>query len=285
MLAVRERLLGLLPRELYAALEAGGMEEAEEIRLRRGYPPSLLVGGREKGIGKEAVGEREIAFILDRASQSSLHWVQSQLLGGFVQAGAGIRLGVCGSFTEKGIPAVGELSSLSIRLPRELRGIGAEVMGALWPFESSVLIISPPGGGKTSFLRELIRKASESGKRVCLCDERCEVAAMWGGKSSFELGPCTDVLSGMEKSKAIIMLLRAMNPEIIALDEISAETDGPAMEQAISCGAYIIATAHGRSLEEIRARPYYENLLNKGLFQKAVIISGRSKRSYEVKDI
>ena len=108
---------------------------------------------------------------------------------------------------------------------------------------------------------------------------------MWSGKSSFDLGPCTDVLSGTEKSKGIIMLLRAMNPEIIALDEISAETDGPALEQAISCGAHIVATAHGRSLEEIKKRPHYIRLFEKGVFQKAVVISGRIKRCYEVLEI
>ncbi len=285
MLRVQERLHQLLPRDMLVSALGRGLERAEEIRLRMGYPASLLVEGREESLGGKEVDEQDIAFVLDRASRSSLHSVQSQLGQGFIQAGFGIRLGVCGCFGETGIGSLRDVSSLAVRLPHELRGIGAGAMERLKPFDCSVLIISPPGGGKTSFLRELIRCASLSGQRVSLCDERGEVAAMWQGRSSFDLGPMTDVLSGTEKRKGIMMLLRAMNPRIIALDEISAEADGPALEQAICCGAHIFATAHGAGVEEIKRRRHYRRLIDDGLFQKAVIISGRDKRHYQVVDI
>lgn len=285
MYCVQERLNGLLPGGILEAIGRENMNEAEELRLRRGYSPSLLIGGREKSLRAETVGAEDISFVLDRASRSSIHSVQSQLRRGFIQAGAGIRIGVCGAYTENGLGSGADISSLAIRLPKELKGIGKEAIDALHPFDSSVLIISPPGGGKTSFLREFIRRASEAGRRVSLCDERGEVAALWHGKNSFDLGPCTDVLSGLDKAEAIIMVLRAMNPELIALDEVSAGSDAFALEQAISCGANIIATAHGRNVEEIKRRPHYRKLLEQGMFEKAVIISGTGERSYEVVDL
>jgi len=285
MPGVQQRLRELLPQSILATADIRFLEGAEEIRLRMGLAPSVLISGRERNIINTGITERDIAYVLDRASRSSLHSVSTQLRQGFLQAGFGIRLGVCGSFTEGTLGNANEINSLAIRLPHELRGIGDKAIEKLKPFHCSVLIISPPGGGKTSFLREIIRVSSESGQRVSLCDERGEVAALWRGRTSFDLGPRTDVLSGVEKSRGIMMLLRSMNPNIIAVDEISAEADGPALEQAFCCGAYIYATAHGSGLEEIKKRPHYKRLLEEGLFQRAVIITGSDSRNYSVEDI
>lgn len=282
---VRTRLRELLPTDMLGAFSAVDLESAEEIRLRLGFRPGILTGGRERSRGARAVEERDIAYVLDRASRSSLHAVSRELAAGYIQAGQGIRLGICGVYAEGGQGSMREISSLALRIPHELRGIGAEAIERLRPFDRSVLIISPPGGGKTSFLRELIRCASESGRRISVCDERGELAALWRGRSSFDLGPHTDVLSGREKSEGIINLLRSMNPEIIALDEISAERDGTAMEQAVSCGACIYATAHGLSVEALSKREHYRHMFEQKLFQKAVIISGRDKREYEVVEL
>ncbi len=289
MLPAWERLLEILPgsiRTELVGIEKTMLLRAEEIRLRLFHPPTLLLPEGERKMGKEPVGEAEIAHVLDRASRSSLHSVQRELRQGFISAGGGIRLGVCGTVSGNGATeGIRDVSSLAIRIPHEVRGAGEEIMDRLKPFDSSVLIISPPGGGKTTFLRELIRVASDSGKRVCLCDERGEVAASWRGKPGFELGEHTDILSGAPKAEGIMMLLRAMNPQIIALDEISASADAGALEQALCCGAEVFATAHGRSLEELKRRRHYKALLDMGLFKKAVIISGRGRRCYEVVDI
>lgn len=134
-------------------------------------------------------------------------------------------------------------------------------------------------------MREMIRLASESGKRVSLCDERCEVAAMSAGKSAFDLGPTTDVLSGVGKAEGIMMLLRSMNPHIIALDEISSSSDLPALEQAACCGVAVVATAHASGVEEMIKRPYYRGVLDLGLFEKAVVIEPGERRRYKVVEL
>ena len=289
MLRTEQRLREILPERifsLFSSLERGKKERVEELRLRLGASPGIILPDGAACVGGAAVTETEIAHILDRASRSSLHSVQRELRQGFINASGGIRIGVCGMAAGgTAIEAIRDVSSLAIRIPHELRGAGAEIMNDLRPFNNSVLIVSPPGVGKTSFLRELIREASENGRRVCLCDERGEVAAMWRGRASFSLGTNTDVLSGVPKAEGIIMLLRSMNPQIIALDEISAAADAEALEQAAYCGCTIFATAHGRNVEELARRRHYANLLNMGMFEKAVVISPGEKRHFEVVDI
>lgn len=276
--------LELVPEGIRKSLESLGERErrrAEEIRLRTGFPAGVLLPEGERRLGN-AVTAGDIAHVLDRASRSSLHAVQHELRRGFLCARGGLRIGVCGTMAGE---TLRDYSSLALRLPHEVRGAGAEIMGELRPFESSILIISPPGGGKTTFLRELIRNASESGRRVSLCDERGEVAAMWQGRAAFDLGPCTDVLSGAPKAEGVMALLRAMNPQIIALDEISAGADGAALEQAASCGAAVFATAHGAGVEEVRRRPHYARIFEMGIFQKAVVIGADARRSYRVVEL
>lgn len=258
---------------------------AEELRLRTGVLPALLLPEGEKFFGEKETSRNDLAYILDRASRSSLHAVAGELRQGFISARKGIRIGVCGKVGPTGIESFQDVSSLAIRLPHEVRGAGKDIIEKLFPFDRSVLVISPPGGGKTTFLRELIRSASESGKRVALCDERGELAAMWRGKSSFDLGCHTDVLSGALKAEGITMLMRSMNPQIIAVDEISAQADIESIGQAALCGAVLFASVHGSDLKEMRKRPKLRELLSSGIFQRAVIISGRERRHYEVVEI
>lgn len=277
--------LALLPEGIAAPLR--GLAPAqrcrgEEIRLRLGFPPSVAMPEGERSLGALPVTAADIAHVLDRASRSSLHAVQHELRQGFITAAGGLRIGVCGTVAGESIR---DFSSLAIRLPHEVRGAGGEIMDALEPFTGSVLIISPPGGGKTTFLRELIRRASCAGARVSLCDERGEVAAVWQGRAAFDLGPHTDILSGVNKSEGIMMLLRAMNPDIIALDEVSAVADMAALEQAQSCGAAVYATAHGSGVEELRRRGCWARLLGAGMFHRAVLIEKGAERSYKLVDL
>ncbi len=275
----------LLPERLRHSLKDAPKDvvsKAEEIRLRTGVKPSLLLPGGEITFADTETVWNELAYVLDRASKSSLHSVARELKNGYISAESGIRIGVCGRFTTGGIESFQDVSSIAIRIPHEIRGVGEETIKALAPYESSVLVVSPPGGGKTTFLRELIRVASESGKRVAVCDERNEIAAMRKGRTAFDLGKRTDVLCGAGKAEGIIMLMRSMNPEIIAVDEIAASDDVKAIEQAAGCGASIFASVHGSDMKELKKRPALNELLMLGIFRRAVIISGREKHSYDL---
>ena len=152
--------------------------------------------------------------------------------------------------------------------------------------QGSVLILSPPGYGKTTFLRECIRQLSDSGKRVSVADERGELAAVHRGVPQFDLGKASDIMSGVPKAQAVMMLLRAMNPQIIAMDEISSPEDVEAAETASGCGVRLIATAHAADKSELYRRPVYKRLLELGVFKNTVVIENRcGRRSYSYEEL
>jgi len=152
--------------------------------------------------------------------------------------------------------------------------VGAGARAAETVMEESVLIVSPPGGGKTTFLRELVRLTSLRGRRVSLLDERGELAAVWEGAPQFDLGPCTDILTGAEKAEGATMLLRAMNPEIVAMDELATASDAEAVLALCGCGVRVFATAHGTDKSALE-RPALRPLREAGAFHWIVQITGR----------
>ena len=145
-------------------------------------------------------------------------------------------------------------------------------------------MLSPPGGGKTTALRELIRLLSDSGLRCAVADERNELAASDMGQAQFDLGTHSDVLTGVNKAQAAIMLLRGMNPQIVAMDEITRREDAEAIRELYGCGVGLLASAHAVSPEDMRCRSLYRELLDGEIFARLLIISSRDgRRSYEVR--
>lgn len=277
----------LLPDALRrAALELPECDRAaaEEIRLRAGREVTVLLPDGERALRRGVRADsRDMSAVLERATCSSVHSVEHELRRGFVSAAHGVRVGVCGTLAGGERVGMRNLSSVCIRVPRQVRGAGAGAAAALAGARASVLILSPPGGGKTTFLRELVRASSDAGVRVALCDERGEVAAVWCSQPQFDVGRCTDVLTGADKSEGCMLLLRSMNPQVIALDEITEARDVQAIEAAANCGVRVYATAHAAGVDELRRRPLYRRLLEVRAFDAAVVISGAgARRRYEV---
>ena len=288
---IMEAALRLLPEDLRrAARDSGLLEHAEEIRLRIGREAGILAEGGERGLmpGRR-VTAGDMSRVLEAATQASAYSAVDKLRRGFITVQGGVRVGVCGTaVTENGrITALREPSSAAIRLPREVKGCAEGVVKALGGLDgSSVVLISPPGGGKTTLLRELVRLCSENGCRVALADERGEVAGVWQGVPQLDVGGHTDVLTGGNKAETAMLLLRSMNPQMLAMDEITAPEDITACETAANCGVHILATVHGGSISDLRTRPLHRSLLERGVFQYAVMIKGtRGKRGYEVLEL
>ncbi len=280
-----ESYLSVLPPELCAGLRALPAQERtalQEIRLRCGHLASCLIAGRERiipcGTRGYYVEPACLEAIVNRATGYSRYASGEQLRQGFLTLPGGHRLGLCGQavYGDGGVRSLRELTSVNLRIAGRHRDSGRQACDYIKRHPASTLIAGPPGCGKTSLLRELIRAVSDGmDMRVGVADERFELAACHGGLPGFDLGRLTDVLSGARKHEAIYMLLRTMNPDWIAVDEITEERDVDALLRSSFCGVRILATAHVFSRADLTARPLYARMCSLGLFENLILMDKR----------
>ena len=287
-----EMACALLPRRLReAALAMEEKEHVEELRLRRGERLTLTTPEGEVPVSGTRITGEDLEAVLDIATGCSRYTASSSLRQGYLTAEGGFRIGVCGTAVlERGeVSLYRDLSSLNIRIPREQLGLADRVLPTLLAGGrlESTLVISPPGGGKTTLLRDLVRALSdEKNLRVSLVDERGELAAIHRGVPQLQVGRHTDVLDACPKALAIPTLLRTMNPQVIAVDEVAVAGDVAALEQAAGAGVVLLATVHGAGVEDLARKPLLAGMLGLGLFRKAVRIGRLGEgRWYTVEDL
>ncbi len=255
-------------------------ERAQELRLRLGQTAAVTTDRGEIALTGVRVNGELLSAVLANATGQAVYAAQDMLRAGFLTLPGGHRLGICGRgiYKDGGLWTVREISSLNLRFARAVTGCANQAADHLWQHPASTLIVGPPCAGKTTLLRDLIRQMSDRfGWRVCVADERLELAACLDGMPQFDLGRRTDVLSGVRKAEAIEMLLRTMNPQWIAVDEITAVEDAQTLLRGSYCGVRFLATAHAYSPSELRQRPLYRQLTESGLFENLVTI--RSDRT------
>lgn len=267
---IRSGILDYIPSKIRRRLFNINLDEAREIRISPGKPVSIYfndgcyyINARENlsRIPNNAVraAKSDIEEAMELASKSSVYSVRDEIRNGFITISGGHRIGITGTaVTEDGkIGFLKDISGLNYRLAREVIGAADKIIGKIMSDDLSVkntLIISPPGAGKTTMLRDIARQLSYHGIRVSIVDERREIAAMCEGRSSFDLGFSTDILEGASKADGMLMMLRSMSPDVIITDEIGRTEDIAAIEKIINSGVKIITTVHGKNRNQLLHR-------------------------------
>lgn len=300
-----EELWNIFPVHLRDFVSEGFRQpqRPEEIRMRIGQPLLLSQGSRElfwdKPSGKLTgsmegayrVSEGDIREVVLHISKYSLYAFEEELRAGFMTVQGGHRIGIAGrAVCEKGsIRTIRQISFLNIRIAGERKGCADPVMPYLRAGQPvfNTLIVSPPGVGKTTLLRDCLRQLSAGdgkhpGLKVGVVDERSELAACYLGQPQNDLGPRTDVMDGCPKSEGMLLLLRSMSPQVIGVDELGGEADFAAVEYALHCGTRILGTLHGESMAELKLKPHLSRWLSQGFFERYLLIRRKGKEEREL---
>lgn len=297
-----DRILSILPKKIRRALMKAGpdYDKLTELRLRINEPLILKYSSREHFLTEEGFGNdkksalfitaEDIRETIDYISNYSLYAYEDEVRQGFITVQGGHRIGLAGQVVlENGrVRNVKYISFLNIRLSHERKGCAAGVIPYI--VENGrllhTLIISPPGCGKTTLLRDIVRILSDGagdleGMTVGVVDERSEIAACYMGTPQNDVGIRTDILDCCPKAEGMLMLIRSMSPAVIAVDEIGSHEDIDAISYVINCGCSMIATVHGDSIDDIRNKPVLRKLVEERVFDRYIIL-GSGKHVFRV---
>ncbi len=285
-----ERLFPMHLREAAKKLEK--IQDLEEIRVRIGQPLFLYTSQKELVLAGNTflesqkqqlpknvyrMTEQDILEIQNYISDYSLYAWQEELRNGFLTVQGGHRIGLSGSTSnhEGKIKGLSYLTFFNIRIARERFGCADGMIPYIKKEPNTIyntLLVSAPAMGKTTLLRDCIRRLSYDGMKMAVVDERLEISASYHGIPQNDMGPRTDVLDGCNKPEGIRMLLRAMSPQVIAVDELGTEQDFIAVEEAAYSGCKVIGTVHAGSIKELQQKSVLKKWCEAELFERFILI-------------
>lgn len=226
-------------------------------------------------------------------TEYSLHSYKNNINAGFFTIKGGHRIGVVGScvydeLNPKKIQSIKEISSLNIRVARQIKGVATNLVKEIYSQNiTSTLIVGAPATGKTTLLRDISCSLSNITNRilpyptkVALIDERGELASVYQGVAQNDIGILTDVYDGYKKGDGMNFAIKTMSPDVILIDEISTQSDMDSIRASLNSGVSIIATTHAKNERELYSKKPIYRLLCEGAFENIIYLN--SKNSYKI---
>ena len=295
----REQLLKIFSRNIRGALSQTGIdfEQVQEIRLRIRAPLFICYKNREYYVTRDGrisqslreayqVSRQDLRETIELIGSYSLYAYEDEIRQGFITIQGGHRIGLAGKTVTEGetVRSMKYISFLNIRLAHEVKGCADQILPYIMQHGKvmQTLIVSPPRCGKTTLLRDLVRQISNGteqreGITVGVVDERSEIGACYMGEPQNELGIRTDVLDCCPKAKGMMMLIRTMSPQVIAIDEVGSREELEAIEYASNCGCKMIATIHGSSMEDVKQKPVLRRMIEEKMFERYVFLDSHGQ--------
>lgn len=281
------QMLPLLPAALSAPLSRlrqAEQDDITEIRLRIGRSMHVYLRGTERVVTQSgqlaaepasgcAVTRQMLDTVLQNICTHSLHACQHAIRQGYVTAAGGCRVGLCGTavMQEGRLETVRAVSGMNIRIASARTGCAEELYRRICGKNGGVLVCGVPGSGKTTVLRDLARLLGAK-HRVCVMDERGELAAVQNGIPQFDIGAQTDVFDGYPKAEGIAIAVRVMAPQVMICDELGDAAETDALLRSLHTGVRLIASAHADSIASLHRRPHIRRLIEAGAFETAVLL-------------
>lgn len=269
-------LTGCMPRPVSRVLVQQAEGSVREVRVRAGGKVRILTAEGEIPCACTPT-QPQVEQMAEALCEHALYARAEEQRQGFVTLRGGHRMGLCGRVVAQGqsVRALRDISSLCLRVAGQWRGAADALMPHLWDEQGrvrSLLIVGLPGMGKTTMLRDACRRLSERGARMCVVDERSEIAAMSGGVPQLDVGPNTDVLDGCAKEAGLRWMLRAMSPQALVTDELGGAMDAQAVLDAARSGVSVLATLHGRDLQAALSRGILYHLAQNRVFDRYALL-------------
>lgn len=221
---------------------------------------------------------REMTDCFNFACGHSVYSHINEIKEGFVTLTGGHRVSICGSAVVSSgeIINIRDISTISIRMSRQIFGCGKLIADELVKSEKGILICGAPCSGKTTVLRDIARLLSTvHARRVSIVDTRSEIAAVYKGISGKDIGYC-DVLDAFPRYEGITQAIRTLSPEFIVCDELGTIQDVQALSSGVNSGAVFVATMHASCSDELRNRAHIKDIIATGAFEKIVFLRGRN---------
>ena len=279
-----EEILKYFPEILKEKILQSNLDLIEEIRIRVNKPV-ILKNNQKEEIINYPISIENILQILQKICDNSIYSYQNQICEGFITLKGGHRVGITGNAVIKDgkIVNINYINSLNFRIARQILNCSNTaipfIINSYHNQIYNTLIISQPGCGKTTLLRDIIRRISTGipemnfkGITVGVVDERGELAAVDKGVPQNDLGLRTDIIDNIPKAIGMKMLIRSMAPKVIVADEIGSKEDIKAIEYAITSGVKGIFTAHSNSLEDIEKNPILNELILENRIEKILLL-------------